>query len=163
MKKCFVAVILCTIFAMLFSACVSTDGASSNQAQIPNPITDCKTMEEAKALAGFDMAVPETVDGYEEKQISVIDDKLIQVRFTHGAQELLLRKCRGNADCSGDYNEYAQVTEEEGNGVTVTMKGANDRVKLAVWTDGEYSYSIGAYGGEGMPAEEMTALAQQVQ
>ena len=162
MKKFFSAVILCTALAVLFAACVSIKDTTTNQTQIPNPITECETMEQAKALTGFEMTVPEAVDGYEEKHISVISDNLIQVRFAGGEQELLLRKAKGTGDCSGDYNHYSETAQTEMEGMTVTMKGEPGTVRLALWTHGGFSYSIGCYAGEVMTAEALTALLAQI-
>lgn len=161
MKKRLISVIFCTAAALLLAACSRAEGVLREKTEIPNPVAECAAMEQAKALTGFDMTAPEAVEGYTERAISVIQDDLVQIRFTDGQRELLLRKCRGSGDCSGDYNTYSQTISTQAGGVT--MKGDDDRVKLAVWTAGEYAYSVGVYGGEGMTAEEMTELIAQIQ
>ena len=55
---------------------------------------------------------------------------------------VLFRKAVGSEDISGDYNEYASVTEQDVNGRTVTLKGDGKLTYLAIWTDGEFSYSV---------------------
>ncbi len=42
----------------------------------------------------------------------------------------------------------------------VTMKGDAGRVHLAVWTSGEYTYSVSASAG--MSRGEMTALIREI-
>lgn len=162
MKKRIVSVIFCIALALLMTACFAEDAPLEETVQIPNPFTECDTLEQAEEAAGFPMTAPDAVAGYTEKQISVMEKQLIQVWFSNGDRELLLRKCRGVEDCSGDYNAYSQTSETDVDGVTVTMKGEDGRVKLAVWTVGDYAYSIGAYGAEGISMEEMTALIGQL-
>jgi len=48
----------------------------------------------------------------------------------------------GDEDNSGDYNPYAETVELIVNGQTVTLKGDGGVYTLALWTDGEFSYSL---------------------
>lgn len=63
-------------------------------------------------------------------------------------------------DISGDYNEYEYVTEKTINGVTVTIKGDNETVSLATWTQDGYAYAIGAVPGIDM--ESMEAMVSGI-
>ena len=129
--------------------------------QIANPFVDCESLDAAAEIAGFDFTVPETVEGYPDRMIQAIANDLIQVFCTTGdmaqsdTEYILLRKGVGTEDISGDYNEYASVTEEDVNGRTVTLKGDGEQVYLATWTDGGYSYSVSVSDG----AELDTVLA----
>ena len=48
---------------------------------------------------------------------------------------------KGNEDISGDYNTYNINKEVKIGDLTVTMRG-NDKISNAVWTDGEFSFSV---------------------
>ena len=44
--------------------------------QIPNPWQECTSLEEAGKLAGFSFTAPQTVDGYTERYIAVIENEI---------------------------------------------------------------------------------------
>lgn len=164
---------------------ISTDGANTtatediiigDNTQIPNPFTDCDTLADAAALAGFDIIVPDSVDGYEERAITAAENDMIQVLYLHGDDEICVRKAAGEEDCSGDYNECSEEKTVTVGDREVTMRGNNGKVMVAVWTEGGYSYSIGVYAytqhndgvadpesNTGMAEDAITALAAQVQ
>ena len=48
---------------------------------------------------------------------------------------------------SGDYNEYASVISQELRGRSVTLKGDGKLIFLAIWTEGDYSYSVSVSNG----------------
>lgn len=127
---------------------VNTKGSTggNNADQIPSPFQDCKTMDEAKALAGFDFQVPESIDGYSKQTIQAISNEMIQVFYRNDTSDVILRKGT-DKDVSGNYNTYAQITNKDANGVTVTLKGNNGKVFCAIWTDGGYGYAINAEDG----------------
>lgn len=67
---------------------------------------------------------------------------LAEINYYGSTDTLCYRVSLGTEDNSGNYNEYAQNTEAEVSGNTVTLKGENGVYTLAVWTDGQYAYSI---------------------
>ncbi len=144
--------------------------------QIPNPFIDCDTLADAAALAGFDIIVPDSVDGYEERAITAMENDMIQVMYLHGDDEIRIRKAAGDEDCSGDYNAYSEEKTVTVGDREVTLRGNNGKVMVAVWTEGGYSYSTGVYAytqhndgvadpesNTGMTEDAITALAAQVQ
>lgn len=131
-----------------------------NTVQIPNPFTNHATLAEAVKTAGFDLAVPEKVNGSPKRNIQTMDGGMIQVFYGDEENRICIRKAPGNEDISGDYNSYVQVTNVDINGTSVTMKGENSTIHLAVWTSGEYTYSISARAG--MSNSDMSALVQLV-
>lgn len=137
---------------------------------------DCDTLADAAALAGFDIIVPDSVEGYEERAITAIENDMIQVLYLHGDDEICVRKAAGDEDCSGDYNAYSEEKTVTVGDREVTLRGNNGKVMVAVWTEGGYSYSIGVYAyaqhndgvadpesNTGMIEEAITALIAQVQ
>ena len=164
---------------------IPTDGAATtttedivigDNTQIPNPFIDCETLADAAALAGFDIIVPDSVDGYEERAITAMEKDMIQVLYLHGDDQICVRKAAGDEDCSGDYNAYSEEKTVTVGDREVTLRGNNGKVMVAVWSEGGYSYSIGVYAytqhndgvadpesNTGMAEETITALAAQVQ
>ena len=164
---------------------IPTEGATTtttediligDNTQIPNPFVDCETLADAAALAGFDIIVPDSVDGYEERAITAMENDMIQVLYLHGDDQVCIRKAVGEEECSGDYNAYSEEKTVTVGDKEVTLRGNNGKVMVAVWSEGGYSYSIGVYvytqhndgvadpeSNSGMDEETITALAAQVQ
>lgn len=162
---------------------IPTDGTVATEeiligdnTQIPNPFVDCDTLADAAALAGFDIIVPDSVEGYEERAITAVENDMIQVMYLHGEDEICIRKAVGEEECSGDYNAYSEEKTVTVGDREVTLRGNNGKVMVAVWTEGGYSYSIGVYAyaqhndgvadpesNTGMTEDMITALIAQVQ
>ena len=127
-------------------------------AQIANPYVDYETLADAAKAAGFDLTVPETVDGYSgEKSIQVLDNRMIQILYTDdNGNYLFVRKEAGAADISGDYNSYSEVNTVSVGEYSVTLKGNDGTVSTAVWIGNGYSYAVIARAP--ISAEDMIAL-----
>ena len=108
-------------------------------------------MDAAEEMAGFDLILPKTAD-----KLEAIENEMIQAFYGEDGSDMLIRKALGNEDISGDYNEYAQTETVDG----VTLKGADGQFSLAVWTDGEYTYSISV--GNALSQVDMMALVDGV-
>lgn len=113
----------------------------------PSPFIPYDNMAEAAKMAGFDMTVPNTPDS-----IEAWEGYMIQALYGEDGADMLIRKAIGNEDISGDYNEYKQVENVDG----VTLKGADGQFSLAMWTDGDYTYSISV--GSALSQTDMMAL-----
>ena len=134
--------------------------AEAGNAQIPNPFVDYDSLAEAAEAAGFDMIAPETMEGYSEKIIQVMNSKMIQVIFLNGDSRLFLRKAAGSEDISGDYNVYAETQTATFGDYSVTMKGDDGRISLAIWTDNGYTYAVTS--DETMSVEDMSTLVSLI-
>ena len=120
-------------------------------------------LEDAAALTGYDFTVPDSVDGYPDVTIAVLEsEQLTEVQYSSGNARLCLRKAPGSDDISGDYNQYAESNAVDVDGRSVTLQGNDGQVQLATWLDGDYTYSIGIYreDGTGLTADEMTGLVK---
>ena len=136
---------------------ISTKAENNNQT--PNPFQDCASLAEAQKLTGFAFQVPDTIDGYADRTISVMDGKMTQVVYSNQKdQSVLLRKAAGSEDISGDYNTYAQNSTVQVKGSAVTLKGNDNKVFVAVWTQNGYTFAIDSDAG--LSAAQMTALVQ---
>jgi len=153
MKK-IIVLALCILMAVPMTACASKgtvekvntdDYIIGENVQIPNPFVDCETMEEAGKLAGFDMTVPESIEGYGERLIQAVEKEIIQVFYFKGEgenkDEILIRKFSDVNAASGDYNVYSKEETIKVDDVTVTVKG-NNKVNLATWQKDGYAFCI---------------------
>ena len=150
---------------------ISEDGAAQaaedsedENTQIPNPFVDCETKADAEKLAGFEMTVPEQIEGYEQKLFQAIDGELIQVFYASQEKEedeILIRKGVGSDDISGNYEEFAEVRTAAAGDLEVTLKGNDGKVTVAVWTTGSYTFSIQVDAGASQ--DEMLNLVEAVQ
>ena len=133
--------------------------------QIPNPWTDYDSKDDAAQAAGFDFTVPDEISGCSEKSYRVLSaegDVMFEIIYAFGEDETArIRKAPGADDVSGDYNEYAETETVDVDGGSVTMKGADGLVKLAVWTNGDYSYALSVESG--LSQNDMAALVSNIQ
>lgn len=139
---------------------ISANPDSMNAVQIPNPFTDYAALSEAVKAAGFELLVPEKVNGVPQSGVQTMNDEMIQVFYGDEDNDVCIRKAPGNGDVSGDYNVYSQITVVDANGISVTLKGKNNLVYLAVWNNGEYTYSVSTRTG--MSNSDMVALVHAV-
>lgn len=171
-SKKWLALVLCAVLALSLAACGTsgnntqndTTGDTSNSTtEIANPFVDCETLEEAGELAGFDISVPDEIDGgYTQGTIQAVENEMIQVIYTTEAgEEITLRKGTGTEDISGDYNEYAEENTLDVDGTSVTARGNDGLVYAAAWTDGTYTYAITASAG--LESDAVTALVPSIQ
>ena len=153
-----------------------SSGEVGGNVQIPNPISEEENLEKAAEKLGFSITLPE---GFEEKEVRTIGGELLDVTAVKDGVSINLRKAKGSEDVSGDYNQYAeekQIILSEGDSVVtdnaagenltenerlVLLKGADGKMSLAVWTQGEFAYSVRC-DGEGVDWEELCELVQQI-
>lgn len=142
-----------------------TEKIDTENVQIPNPWTDYDSKDDAAQAAGFDLAVPDEISGCSEKSYRVLSaegDVMFEIIYASGEDETArICKAPGADDVSGDYNEYAETETVDAGGVSVTMKGENGLVKLAVWTNGDYSYVLSVESG--LSQNDMAALVSNIQ
>lgn len=153
-----------------------TDSTPSST-QIASPITEYGSISEAADAAGFAFDVPESIGTYGNRAYLVIsagtDDALIEVSYTKtGAaadatatdarDEYIVRKAAGSLDVSGDYNDYAEVTNVDTDAACYTLKGNDGLVNLVTWERDGYSYSFAAYGGAALASADAEEIASHV-
>lgn len=73
--------------------------------------------------------------------------ELAELHYSGEEQTAVYRQSIGTEDNSGDYDAYKDVTEITVNEMNITLKGNDGIYTLAVWTDGEYSYSLSLSSG----------------
>ncbi len=128
----------------------------------PNPFVECATMAEAEQIAGFSMDRPEKVPNWViDVTIRAADTGLIEVVYTGGQEELILRKGLGDGDISGDFNVYDETGLIEAAGHSVATRGQDGKSIVATWSDGAYAYAIRVTTG--LEQAELTALVSWIQ
>lgn len=160
MKKC-IMIMLCAALG-LGSAAVSgrlqeKKPVSEEFVNMINPFTDSDSLEEAEKLAGFSIVIPEKIQGSSNGIYRSMDQTLLEIIYEdrEGIEIARVRKGTGEADISGDYNEYALEQKISVKGKQVQLKGENNRFQLAVWSDNGYSYSVST---NGLSLEKMKEL-----
>ncbi len=177
MKKKLVILTLCGMMAtsalaggmttQVFAADQGEDimviSALDDQNQIPNPWKDYESLKDAQDAAGFKVKLPKKISGYKKSAIQAIDKEILQVFYEKDDEEILIRKApvTQGKDISGDYNEYAKVSKVKKNGKTITIKGAAKKKNLAIWSDGDYSYSVSS--SKGLSQKALLKIVKQVQ
>lgn len=140
----------------------TTANTATGTVGLANPFVTCTTLEEAAQTAGFEMTVPDVLEGYEQIVIQAVKDQLIQVIWQSGDNKITIRKGTGAEDISGDYNQYPHTEEISVGDLQVTVKGSDKAVNTAVWTAGDYAYAVSALN-EGIEKDAMSGLIGDVQ
>lgn len=68
--------------------------------------------------------------------------ELAQIEYSGEGQSAVFRKSMGTEDNSGDFSNYDHSAELVVDGHSVLLKGNDGVYSLAIWTDGEYAYSL---------------------
>ncbi len=112
-----------------------------------NPWQECRDLQEAATLAGFELSVGQAPQGSVEANtyIQVIPDDIIEVDYHDalGERVAYVRKAKGSEDASGDYNAYDLVQTLDVEGVQVEVRGSDAGWSCVVWAADGYSYAIG--------------------
>ncbi len=110
-------------------------------------VADAAALADAVGFPAAEAAeLPFTV---EETTYTSYWGELAEIRYAGGAQIADLRTSAGTEDNSGDYTDYPAVTELTVGTVTAELRGeAAGRYTLAVWTDGQYAYSLRLSDGQ---------------
>ena len=113
-----------------------------NQTQIPNPLTEYKTVAEAEKAAGFKALVPNRLpQGYKNTYIGTIENETLQMFFEKDGSELVYRMAEGTGDISGDYNVYNETEKITVGGAEITYK-TNGKTSCAIWEKDGFAFSL---------------------
>lgn len=152
---------LLTILPLAACGNKTDDSTEPDIIGMPNPFTDFDTLAEAEKQTGFYITLPDAIGSSDKRIYRAMNDEMLEVVYVNGEDETgRVRKARGSEDISGDYNEYAETETVSVGGIDVLLKGDAELVKLAVWTNDGYAYSVSSEAG--MTADEMMALVSAV-
>ena len=127
---------------------INTDGNSEDNQnenlQIPSPIVEYQTIDEAKKAVDFAVALPDKLPaGYQTDFISTIntEPKVFQIIYRQGDNEITYRAAKTDIDISGDYNIYKiKKTLKSGN-LDIAIRGNQD-IAGATWQQNGITYSL---------------------
>lgn len=112
--------------------------------RLVNPYQNLEGLDELKSVLPFPLEVPGQVpEGYALSRSSFLAGTLAELIYGCGEETIRFRMAPGQADVSGDYNQWSYAEDADAGAMTVRLKGAaRDAVSLAVWTAGGNSYSL---------------------
>lgn len=135
-------------------------GIKEDNVQLPNPIKEYNTLDEAKKAVVFKALVPGAMpEGYTLSWVSTINDELFQISYKNGDSEILYRTAEGTEDISGDYNVYKNEKSLKIAGIDVTIKG-NEGAAKATWTKDGLTYSI--YADKEISEQDITNIIASI-
>lgn len=127
---------------------------------IANGMVEVNSIGELSAAVGFPVSEVEgLLFAVENEVYTSYWDEIAQIEYTGEGETAVFRKGTGTDDVSGDYNVYSNVKEITVGANTVTLKGNTDSFTLAVWTDGDYSYSLDI--SSGLSEDEWAEMIQK--
>lgn len=159
MKKVLFSIIVVLLLITL-AACRQKD----EPMQIENPWRDHETLTEACSTVGFDLAVPDHIDGYDAPIYRTLNNEFIEVLFPAEGNDIRIRKAVGGeigCDISGDYTDYHEYTAILDEGINGIIAGTGGAAGKATWGRDGYSYSITA--NPGLDIQRMRELIDVVQ
>ena len=160
--KRILAVSLAMLLILCLAACGSNSNGKSSHEKEKEKQTEKETKEEAEELAGFSLTIPERLEQEGSTEAyRAMKDSMLEVLVSGEEDQIRIRKGAGEEDISGDYTVYEKEDTVEIGGRKVTVKGDETLVYLAVWQEGEYSYSVSSENG--MALEDMTQLVEGIQ
>ncbi|ALU16074.1 MULTISPECIES: hypothetical protein [Eubacterium] len=133
------------VFAVLVATACSN--SSQKKEEIPNPMVRYDTMDQIEKKIGYSPAVLPAYSGFELKEMYIIGDELVDLRYqkTGGAEAAL----RSQKNAEGDISGYQQLSysPETYNGITYNIaENADDQAIVACFTKGDMTYSMSAVG-----------------
>ena len=125
---------------------------SSNEPPVieNNDIVEVSSVEELSKTVGFEVSEPGNLPFKPESVVyTAYWAEMAEIIYINDEQTASFRKGIGSDDVSGDYNSYELTSEISVNDINATLKGNGETYTLAIWTDGEFAYSLSLSGGIG--------------
>ncbi len=145
-KKTIITII---VVAVLVAAFIAVIVIKNNT--VSNGRTESfSSIEEAEKEAPFNMEYSDRLCGCPATDFKA-NSSTIEVHYGSAG---FIRKTLGVADNSDSDTAYSESGEQTINGLTVTCKGNDGLVSLAVWNDNNFAYTISI--NEGVSIDEMT-------
>lgn len=163
MAACLTMVIAASIFALRIGALNnSTPSKEPDESVFAVPdIKEAASAAELSQMAGIDISdigiyLTEKYDA----EYMLYWGEIAQITYTSDTDSVMYRKAAGNSDISGDYNVYENVENITVMESEVTIKGNNSEYNNAIWTDGDYSYSL--YFENGVSKEQIEEVIKSI-
>lgn len=137
---------------------------TSTMTAVDQAIPDIKEFSSADELQqelGFEIAdvygVPFDIS---DKEYFSYWGYMAEIDYMGKDEMVIYRKAKETNDISGDYNEYAVTDVMDIGGVEITLKGNGNLYSLAIWQNGEYSYSL--YIDKGADKQEFSDMIKSI-
>lgn len=120
---------------------------------------DAQSLTELREEAGYDFKAPGYIpQGYAFESANLLFGTMIQIKYTaDGDKSIIYRTEKTDGDISGDYNVYDDITTEQINGETVTIRSRGEKSYSAFWNDTD-AYAL--YCCEGINKDEMWKIIE---
>jgi len=130
--------------AVMIPAVLHHNPSSPDQGVLTAPVLlNAASAVELSEMVGFDVVdVPSLMSASDKTTYMALGKELAEIKYNSGSQTVTFRKSAKMDDNSGDYNSYSTVKVITVNMDSVTLKGNDGNYNLAVWSKGEYSYSL---------------------
>lgn len=124
-----------------------------------NDIVEVSSVEELSKAVGFEVSEPGNLPFEPESVVyTAYWAEMAEITYSNDEKTAVFRKGIGSDDVSGDYNSYELTSKVSLNNIDVTLKGRNEKYTLAIWTDGEFAYSLSL--SEGIEETEWIRILQ---
>lgn len=156
LAACVAIVLLCVT---VLPGILNTKQPNEDKVAIGNEITECQDIAELSQYAGFKMnEITDIPFDIVEHTYTWLFDEIAQIEYVGNSNTITYRVAMSEDDISGDYNTYTKIREEMIESNRVTMKGSEDKVYVAIWQSGEYSYAV--CSSNGISYSEMKAIIE---
>ena len=138
MAACATVIVLCALTYSSFKSTESTDLSSMTG----SPVAEYASLSELSEALGFTIHEPKDLPFMPtETAYTGLYSKTAQIRYSTTDKSLLFFKSTAS-EITGDYAEYTQVQEKSVNGVSVTLKGREERISSATWSHNGFTYLL---------------------
>lgn len=136
-----------------------TNDPGEELTQAVNGIEECTSLDVLSAKVNFPVAELNGLP-FSPQEVTYLSlwNNLAEIDYAGVENTITFRKSKENGDNSGDCNDYETTETLNINGISTTIKGNSQTFSLAIWQNGEYSYSISMTAG--ITREEMTSLLE---
>lgn len=156
LAACVAIVLICVT---VLPGIIDTKQSNEDNVAMENEIIECQDIAELSQYAGFKMyEITDIPFDVAEHTYTWWFDEIAQIEYVGNNNTITYRVAHSEDDISGDYSTYTQTREEMVHNNKVTMKGNEDKVYVAIWQDGEYSYAI--CSSNGISYSEMNAIIE---
>ncbi len=136
-------------------------GINLGAVQSVNPIQNGLNKERIEAELGYSVETPSYIpDGYQQSDMALIGDNLVQVTYENESDTICYRMAKGSEDISGDFNTYDKVETVKINDIDVTLKGDDLVYYNAAWMKSGSAFSLSS--DEGLAKETMIKIVENV-
>lgn len=134
-----------------------TKEKGDSMTQIPNPMKKYETIEEAAKAANVTLGkLPNIPETFSDVTYYAIGGNMLHVVYQSGDSRIIFRAQAGEADISGDWNVYSEVKTLTMGKNTVTTKGDDGKISLAMWQADGQSYALS--NDTAMSVETLTGM-----